>query len=422
MNNLPCFHVWSVILTGLLFLSSSGLLPAETWPRFRGPNGSGIGTARAMPTTWTDEDYLWRIELPGKGFSSPVVWDDRVYVTSGLEDDGTQVIRSIDTRSGQLVWEQRFPADAYKKHRLNSYATSTPTLDARGVYITWGGPKGSTVVALDRETGRQRWRYEMGPFVAMHNFGASPIVFEDLLIVLNDQDKHRMLIALDCATGELKWKSEENAETDATYATPCLFRPEGGACQLILGRTESGVTSLDPRSGSLNWRLDLFKFRSVGSPILSGDRIVAICGAGGGGQRAVAIRPGVPEKGVAPEVLYDVKKNLPYVPTPLIHDGLLFLWADSGKVKCVELATGEELWQERVKGKFYASPVLVAGRLYGLSDKGEMVVLAAGREYEMLGRIELGEKTMATPAVADGVMYLRTLSHLMALEGKPVSR
>ena len=116
-------------------------------------------------------------------------------------------------------------ADAYKKHRLNSYATSTPALDAANIYVTWGGPKGSTVVALDRATGKLKWRYEMGPYVAMHNFAASPMVVEDVLVVLNDQDKHRMLVALDCATGKEKWKSEEDTEADATYATPCSFRP-----------------------------------------------------------------------------------------------------------------------------------------------------------------------------------------------------
>ncbi len=353
------------------------------------------------------------------GFSSPVVWDDRVYVTSGLETDGTQVIRSLDARSGEVVWERRFAADAYRKHRLNSYATSTPALDAKRIYVTWGGPKGSTVVALERETGYDVWRYEMGPFVAMHGFGASPIVFDDLLIVLNDQDKYRMLLALDSATGALKWKNEAVTQSDTTYATPCLFRPAAGPCQLILGRTESGVSGLDPRTGRLHWRLGLFKFRSVGSPITAGERIVAICGSGGGGQRAVVLRPELPEKGTGPEVLYDVKRNLPYVPTPLIHDGLLFLWSDSGVVKCVELDSGKELWRQRVRGKFYGSPVLAAGRLYGMSYKGEVIVLAAGRKYELLGRVDLKEKTMATPAVADGVMYLRTLSHLMALEGKP---
>jgi len=412
-----CPRVWPPLTAVLIVLLVAGVGRAETWPRFRGPNGSGISTARAMPSTWTADHYLWRIELPGVGFSSPVVWDDRVYVTSGDEKDGTQIVRSVDARSGETVWQRRFAADAYKKHHLNSYATSTPALDAERIYVTWGGPKGSTIVALDRRTGRELWRHEMGPFVAMHNFGASPMVVDDLVIVLNDQDKHHMLVALNGATGEVKWKTEEDTKADATYATPCVFRPTGAACQLIVGRTQGGVTSLDPRSGKLNWNLNVFEFRSIGSPITDGDRLVAICGSDQGGQRASVIRPGVPEKGIPAEILHDVQKNLPYVPTPLAHDGLLYLWADTGKVKCVELDGGKELWKGRLRGKFYGSPILAAGKLFCLSDKGKTVVLAAGREYELLGQTDLEEKTMSTPAVADGVMYLRTYSHLMALPG-----
>lgn len=416
----------------LLSVSFAGFCAAETWPRFRGSNGSGIGTARRMPATWNRDDYLWRVTLPAPGFSSPVVWNDRVYVTSGDEKDGTQIIQSLDARTGRTVWERRFAADPYKKHHLNSYATSTPALDADHIYVAWGGPKGSAVVALDRATGRDLWRYEMGPFVALHNFGASPMLVDNLVIVLADQDKHRRILALDSASGTLVWDKQEAtppipADVDpvlcqyVTYATPCVFRPAEAASQLIVGRTQVGVMSLDPRSGKQNWKLDLFEFRAVGSPITDGQRIVAICGSGGGGQKAAVIRPGVPEANTKPEVLYDVQKNLPYVPTPLIHDGLLYLWADSGKVKCVELATAKELWQGRIGGKFYASPVLADGKLYGVSDKGKVFVLAAGRRYKLLGKVDLEEKTMATPAVADGVIYFRTLAHLMALPGKQES-
>ena len=419
MNNLFCSRVWPSTLAVFLVLLLISPSRAETWPRFRGPNGSGVGTAKSMPTSWTKDDYLWRVELPGSGYSSPVVWNDRVYVTSGDEKEGTQIVQAFDTKTGELVWEQPFKADPYKKHRLNSYATSTPVLDAEKIYVTWGGPKGSTVVALDRATGDEKWRYEMGPYVAMHNFAASPMLVDDVVVVLNDQDKHRMLVALDRATGEVKWKSEEDSEADATYSTPCIFQPPGAAAQLIVGRTLAGLSSLDPRTGKENWNLDLsFKYRLIGSPIMLNDRLVVTCGSGGGGLGVAVVQAGVPENNVEPTILYNVKKDLPYVPTPLLHDGLLYLWSDSAKVKCIELDSGKELWKGRLRGKFYSSPVLVDGKLYGISDKGKVFVLAAGQEFKELGKVDLGEKTMATPAVADGVMYLRTLTHLMALPGK----
>lgn len=401
-----------------LVLSLIRFAQAETWPRFRGPNGSGVATARTMKTTWTNDDYRWRIELPGMGFSSPVVWDDRVYVTSGDEKEGTQIVQSIDARTGETVWERRFEADAYKKHRLNSYATSTPALDKDRIYVTWGGPKGSTVAALERRTGRELWRYDLGPFVALHNFGASPMVIDDVVVVLNDQDKRHTLVALDAVTGEEKWKTDEPIEADATYATPCCFQPADGSSQLIAVRTQRGVMSLDPRSGRQNWKLDLPDFRFVASPITDGQRLAAVCGASEGGQRLAVIRPGNPQTNTEPEVLRDVEKDLPYVPTPLIHDGLLYLWADSGRVKCIALADGKERWKGRLRGKFYGSPVLAAGKLYGISDKGKAFVLSAGPKYELLGEVDLDENSMSTPAVADGVMYLRTVTHLMALPGE----
>ena len=415
----PPINTRSLTFTVALVLSISAIstVRAESWARFRGPNGTGIATACKMPTTWNADSYAWRVQLPGAGFSSPVVWDDRVYITSGDEKKGTQIIQALDTKTGKPVWQRRFDADAYKKHRLNSYATSTPALDKKHIYITWGGPKGSMIVALDRKRGDEVWRHEMGPFVAMHNFGASPMVVDNLVVVMNDQDKHHMLLALDSSSGDVVWESKEETEAASTYATPCLYQSPDGVCQLIVGRTEAGVMSLNPRTGKKYWSLDLFKFRAVGSPVVADDRIVAICGSGGGGQRAVVIRPGVPEQKVEPKVLYDVEKNLPYVPTPLVHDKRLYLWADSGKVKCVRLDDGKELWQERLRGKFYSSPILVDGKLYCISDKGKMHILAAAPEYKSFGEVDLEEKTMATPAVADGVMYLRTLTHLMALPG-----
>ncbi|HLA83221.1 MAG TPA: PQQ-binding-like beta-propeller repeat protein [Thermoguttaceae bacterium] len=414
----------ALLVTVVLLVCRADAARADTWPRFRGPNGSGVATAENMPDTWTEKDYAWRVELPSPGFSSPVVWNDRIYVTSGDEKTGEQIILSLDAATGKTVWEKRFAADPYKKHRFNSYATSTPALDADHVYVTWGGPKGSTAAALDRQTGELKWRHEMGPFLAMHNFGASPMVVGDTLIVMNDQQNRRMLLALDRASGKVKWKSEKKLETEeesefdlnTTYATPCVFTPPEAAVQLIVGRSRVGVMSLDPQTGRQNWRLDLFEFRSVGSPTIEGDRLVAICGSGGGGQRAAVIQPGVPERNTEPKVLHDVQKNLPYVPTPLLHDGLLYLWAETGQVKCIDLTTGKELWHGRARGKFYSSPVLTDGKLYSVSDKGKVTILSAGRDkFELLGQIDLEEPTMSTPAISDGVLYFRTLTHLMAL-------
>jgi outer membrane protein assembly factor BamB len=389
---------------------------AQEWTRFRGPNGEGQSDAATFPAAWTTADYLWRVKLPGIGHSSPVVRGDRLFVTAGL-DDATRIVRCLRTSDGGLIWKRDFPAAVHRMHAFNTFAVSTPAVDDRNVYLLWADPEQYVVLALDQERGREQWRRDLGPFVAEHGFGASPIRFEDLLIVPNDQDGPSFCIALDAKTGETRWKTDRPSGR-AAYSTPFIHRPEGGEPQLVLASTAAGLSGLDPRTGRVLWRLGgVFDQRVVGSPVAAGDLIIAYCGTGGSGTRLVAVRPGDAEGKTPPEIAYEIKGSLPYVCMPLVHGELLFLWHDQGVVTCVEAATGEIHWRERIGGRFFGSPVRVGERLYCMSRDGEMVVLAADKQFKLLGRVGLEEASCATPAVAGGVMYLRTVSHLMALAG-----
>jgi len=399
-----------------MLLACSATSPAEEWTRFRGPNGSGQGHADRLPVAWTAKDYLWRSKLPGVGHGSPVVWGDRLWVVSALED-GTQVVRCLATADGSLLWERRFPARTYRINSFNALASTTPAVGPDHVYVTWATPESYRVVALAHASGREVWSRDLGPFRAEHGFGASPVVVDDLLIVPNDQEGDSSIVALQCATGETRWRLDRPTR-EAAYATPIVYQPPGGRPQLILSSSACGLTSLDPATGRLYWEEKLFDFRVVGSPVVAGELVVAACGSGGGGNRTVAVRPGVPDKGTPAELVYEVKGSLPYVVTPLVCDRLLFLWSDSGVVSCLEAASGKVHWRKRVGGKFFGSPVLAAGRVWCISRDGEMVILAAANEYKLLGRVDLGEPSHATPAVAGGVMFLRTQSHVMALDGR----
>jgi outer membrane protein assembly factor BamB len=178
-----------------------------------------------------------------------------------------------------------------------------------------------------------------------------------------------------------------------------------------------GISSLDPYTGKLHWELPKFEHRVVGSPGIVGDLIAATCGSGGVGRQAFVVRPGDPTTGSQPEVVYEVTGSLPYVPTPISNGDLLFLWYDRGVVTCLDGPTGRVHWRERVGGDYFGSPVRVGDRLYCISREGEMVVVSATKTFEIFGRIDLEEPSNSTPAVADGVMYLRTASHLMAIGG-----
>ena len=257
----------------------------------------------------------------------------------------------------------------------------------------------------------------LGPFVAEHGFGTSPLVFEDLLIVPNEQDGSSSIDALECQNGNARWHTERRTKK-AAYSTPCIFQPENGKPQLILTSWAHGVSSIDPRTGKSSWEMPLFTNRVVGSPIIASGLIFAAAGTGGVGRQMFAIRPGDPEYGREPQVAYEIKGPIPYVVTPVAKDSLVFLWNDQGIVTCLDAPTGKIHWRERLGGDYFGSPVRVGDRLYCISRKGEMVVLAAAEQYRLLARFDLGERSQSTPAVTGDTMFIRTLTRLMAIGGK----
>jgi outer membrane protein assembly factor BamB len=370
---------------------------------------------------WTEKDYRWKVTLPGIGHGSPVIWDDRLFVTSGDEQTGTRWLQCRRTSDGSELWSRQFPSVTYKKHLRNSYASGTPAVDERHVYVCWGSPEEYLVVALDHQ-GNEAWRRDLGPFPRGHGAGQSPMVYQDLLVLANDQGTNGYLIAFDRLTGATRWKVDRR-DTRTPYSTPCLFQ-QGGFTVLVFTDWEHGITGIDPRDGSLAWEIDVFEKdeekRSIGSPIVTDDLVIGTCGFTAGKKFAVAVRPGKPaESGpAAVEEVYRIERFAPHIPTPLAYGGLLFLWADNGIVSCVDAATGKPRWQQRVGGNFSGSPVCAGGRLYCVAEDGEVVVLAASDRYELLARNPLGEASRGTPAVSDGTLYVRTYSQLMAVGGK----
>lgn len=217
-------------------------------------------------------------------------------------------------------------------------------------------------------------------------------------------------------TGRTRWKVDRRSSL-AGYSIPCLHRYDGGE-ELIFTGTSHCITAVDPASGKVNWELpDVFPDRCVGSPLSDSGLILAGFGYGLRGTRFVAVRPERDRKGVQPVIAYDVTKSVPLVPTALAKDGRLYLWADAGIVTCLDVASGNVFWRERVEGKFYGSPVWVDGTLYCMARNGDVVVLSASKTFKLLARVSLGESSYATPAVAGGVMYLRTNSRLFSLGG-----
>jgi len=410
-----------VILLGALSLAalSSQAAPTLEWARFRGPNGSGIGVAPNLPAQFSEGDFNWKIELPGKGHSSPVIAGDKVFVTCTPADSDKRILVAINARDGQIAWQHAWEAPTFRQHADNSYTSASPTVDGERVYVWWTSPEQSWLAAVDQKDGKELWKKELGGFTSQHGAGSSPILFEDSVILDFGQEAPNgdssYTLCVDARTGKERWKTPRNS-TSSTASTPCLFQPAGGgAPQLILVSRSAGLTSLDPRTGKMNWELPtLIPKRCVASVISTADGLViAQCGEGTSESFVYAVRPS--KDGKSAEKAYEVVRTGGYVPTPLVIGDRLYLWKENGYVTCLKSASNEQVWSERVEGPFYGSPVSVNGRLYNITRRGDLVVVAAGDKFQQIARIPLGEGSFATPAVAGGHMYLRTFTHLISV-------
>lgn len=412
-SNLP-----ALMLAISLLNASPGL--GQEWTRFRGPNGSGVSRATTIPVEWGEEDYRWKIELPGSGHGSPVIWGNRLFLNAERDDGRVRVVMCIDTRDGRVLWDRDFAAASHRKHKNNSFASSTPAVDAEHVYVSWAVPERLTLMALDHE-GNVVWNDDLGQFKGGHGFAASPIVYQDLVIIGNDQDGQSSLIAVDRMTGKPRWKLPRRSKR-TTYSTPCVYTPADGEPVLIFTNWQHGITAVDPRSGKVEWEKSVFLLsrpeRAIGSPVIAGDLVIGTCGFVTAEKHVVAVRPGKDGKPDDVEEVWRIERGVPHVPTALVHKDRVYLWADNGIVTCVNARTGEQVWMKRVGGNYYGSPVCVNDRLYAINDAGEVVVLAASDEYRELARNPLGERSNSTPAISGGTMFLRSISHLYAIGGE----
>ncbi len=407
----------------LLILAVS--VRAENWPRFRGPNGQGISAAKTIPVKWSVQDYNWEIELPGGGHSSPVVWDDKVFVTSADDKTLKGTLLCVSASDGRERWRKEFSLNKVQMNTLNSYASATPALDADHVYLFWPGMNETTLAALTH-AGREVWTIKLPGIHARHGTGSSPVVCGEYVIVTREQDQKSggdvasVWLAVNRKTGQIQWRYEHPENANSSYSTPCTYRDREGRDQLLFTSNSHGIAALDPATGRLLWKApDALPARVVSSPVIAGAVVIATCGEGGRGIRLAAVRPsGDGASSTAAEVYALERGIVSYVPTAVVHDGLLFLFHDQGTVSCLRAATGEVLWSEKPAGRYYGSPVCVDGKLYCITIDGDVVVLQAGPRYELLAANPLGEKSHATPAVADGRMYLRTYSHLISIGGK----
>lgn len=410
-----------VLVAVLIVVSVSERGFAQEWARFRGPNGLGANSKVSIPAEWNEQNTAWKIELPGEGHSSPVIWEDKLFILSSNRDSAERYISCLATETGKEIWKKTIKCNPHPLHGKSSYANTTCAVEANRVYAAFGSMENTYVMAFDH-AGEQQWKIDIGGWVGQHGFGTSPMIIGDTLVITSSQEPEKrangstptesFVIGLNKKTGAILWKTPRKIDT-TSYSVPCVRKGTAGD-ELVMCTTAEGFFALNPLDGKEIWSTEpVFDKRTVSSPFLLDDMLFCTCGSGGGGNYVVAIK-----FGPAPKVAYEVRKEAPYVPTPAVKDDLMFLWADGGIVTCIEWKTGEKVWQQRVGGKYSSSPVVDADKVFCVDEDGTVVVIAASREYKLLAKNPLGELTYATPAIANGHMFVRTHKHLLAIRGK----
>jgi outer membrane protein assembly factor BamB len=405
---------------------------AVAWDRFRGPNGTGTSDDKDVPLKFGANDkMIWNVELPGTGNSSPIVWGKHLFLQSASEDGKRRSLLCFDTADGKLRWQKGITAEPAKIRADSSLASSTPTTDGKAVYVSFWDGKEVLVAAYDFE-GEKLWSKNLGAFNSQHGAGASPILYQNKLILANDMDKDdfttrvpnvrpSMLVALDKRTGKLEWETARVAER-ACYSAPFLLNRAGQKNPVLVVTSTTAVTGYDVDTGARLWEAKGWQehsgkvpMRTVASPALVGD-VLCVCSGGDAGRYAIGLTLPAPGKAEAPQRVWENGKDFPYVPSPVARGDHFYFVNDKGFAGCYDARTGKQEWLERVgESSFYASPLLIDGKVYAASAGGDIYVFAAEPTYRLLARNALGELIRATPAVAGGRLYIRGERHLFCI-------
>ncbi|HXG60959.1 MAG TPA: PQQ-binding-like beta-propeller repeat protein [Planctomycetota bacterium] len=396
----------------LAVLALAGIARAQDWPAWRGPKGDGTSAETGFPLRWSaTEGVLWKVPVPGWGHSSPVLAGDRLFLTTYVESTDERKLLCLDARNGRLLWERTvLVAPKERKHRLNSYASSTPATDGRYIFTAFLDRTDFAVFCYDLE-GNLVWKRVPGSFYSPHGFCSSPALYKDLVIFNGDQDADAWIVALERATGRERWRADRPNKT-RSYVPPVVIEAAGRA-QLVLSGSKC-VASYDPDTGRLLWIVDGPTEQYVASLVYA-DGVLFVTG-GYPDRYLTGIRPDGEGNVTRTHVLWQhEREGVSYVPSPVAWESRFFVVSDDGLASALEAKTGRRLWKERLGPHHSASPVAAGGYLYFTDDRGTTHVLKAGPTFERVARNELGEECYASPALSRGRIYLRTARHLWCL-------
>jgi outer membrane protein assembly factor BamB len=413
------------LAAAIAMLALSAPLAADNWARFRGPNGSGIAADAGIPDTFSEQNgILWKVKLAGPGNSAPIIWYKNLFVHGTTADGKERQLICLDADSGKTRWTRSFPAAKGHTHQKNTQASATPCTDGQVVVNAFWNGKQVIIAAIDLE-GKELWHHNLGGFKSQHGAGASPIIYQDKVFLANDQDGTSTQYAFNKFKGEIIWKADRDAYR-ACYSAPFILEKPGHVPELVVASTTS-IRGYNLDTGSPNWTWK-WKFtgkmplRTTGSPIVAHDMLFACSGDGGGDRHMVAVK--LNGNGTTPEptLAWENKKDFPYVPSLLNRGDHLYFINDKGFAGCFEARSGKPVWFVRQPdATFCSSPLLIGKRMVAISEDGDVYIFAAEPRYRLLGKSALGETVRASPAVANGRLYIRGHQHLYCI-GKPGGR
>lgn len=404
-----------------LLLLCGATLTAADWTRFRGPNGDGVA-ADDIPLNWsTKKNVAWSVPVE-PGNSSPIIAKGKLYLMTASADGSKRALVCLDAKTGKPNWERNFGGQKVKVHAKSSLASCTPATDESNVYCAvWDGQM-MAVHAFDHD-GKPKWDYKLGKFVSQHGAGLSPVVHDGKVFINFDQDGAAELLAIDAKTGDKVWSASRKAYR-ACYSTPTIRVLPDTKTEIVVYST-AGAAGYDPKTGAMNWSWVTpwepgeMALRSVASPLLAKDTLVCLNGDGSGSRYSASVTIA----GTKATVNWEKRssKLAPYVPCPIVKDDHIYWITDQGIAECVELKSGKILWSERATNNAVsASPVLVGGdKFIVVDERGASIVFKAQpKEFEKLGEGDIGEAVFASPAVADGKLYIRGAKKLYCISGK----
>jgi outer membrane protein assembly factor BamB len=385
---------------------------AKYWPRWRGPSGQGVANGGRYPDTWSPTDgVLWKAAVPGSGNSSPIVWGDRIFVTTAYDGGRRLSVLAFQRSDGSRLWETFAPqgrVDA-AAHFKNGHASATPATDGERIYVSFG-TRG--LLALDFD-GNILWHRDLGPPDTYHGTAGSLLLYKNRIILYQDQYTASFIAAFDVQTGRQVWRTARDASVG--WGTPIAVRV--GDHDEIIVNGQRSVYAYDPDRGTELWHCGGATYEVIPTPVVGYGMV--FCASGRAGP-TLAIRPGGRGDVTRTHLVWTSPRGSPFVPSPILYGEYLYTVNDMASiVTAFEAATGKVMWQGRLgvarREGFSASPVAVDGKLFFTNDDGETFVLRAGPTFDLLHVNRIGERTLASPALVDGRWYIRTARQLVAI-------